>query len=416
MKTKFLLLIFTLFIVNQVFSQFTLSAELRPRTEYRNGFKTLISDAQDAAFFTSQRTRLNTKFAKENYTLFISFQDIRVWGDVSQLNVSDKNGLALHEAWGLVNFSNLSVKAGRQEIVYDDQRMFGNVGWAQQGRSHDALLLKFNSNNLKLDLGFAFNQENEALFNTTYLLNGNYKALQYVWLNNKWTKVQASFLILNNGLQYVDSANNNNNEVRYSQTFGTHLKINLSPKFNSNINLFYQTGNDISNRDISAYLIGADFSYKASENVNLGFGLELQSGNDYNENPSKNKAFNPFYGTNHKFNGFMDYFYVGNHINSVGLTDIYASANFKLNPKSNLSIYAHNFSANANLTAYANKQFGTEIDLVYAYKMNADVSISGGYSQMFAAEGMEILKQNFDGNSNNWAWLMLTINPTIFSN
>lgn len=414
MKTKFLLLIFGLFMVNQVFSQFTLSAELRPRTEYRNGFKTLISDAQDAAFFTSQRTRLNTKFAKESYSLYVSFQDIRVWGDVPQLNVSDKNGLALHEAWGLVNFTNFSVKAGRQEIVYDDQRMFGNVGWAQQGRSHDALLLKFNSNNLKLDLGLAFNQENEALFNTTYLLNGNYKALQYLWLNNQWTHFQASFLILNNGLQFTDIANNN--EVRYSQTFGTHLKINLSSKLNSNINLFYQTGNDIADRDISAYLIGADFTYKASEKVNLGFGLELQSGNDFNENPSKNKAFNPFYGTNHKFNGFMDYFYVGNHINNVGLTDIYASANFKLNPKSNLSIFAHNFAANANLAANTNKQLGTEIDLVYAYKMNAEVSISGGYSQMFAADGMEILKQNFDGNANNWAWLMLTINPTIFSN
>ena len=38
---------------------------------------------------------------------------------------------------------------------------------------------------------------------------------------------------------------------------------------------------------------------------------------DYKENNS----FTPFYGTNHKFNGHMDYFYVGNHIGNVGLRE-----------------------------------------------------------------------------------------------
>ena len=29
-------------------------------------------------------------------------------------------------------------KVGRQEINYDDARIFGNVDWAMQARSHDA--------------------------------------------------------------------------------------------------------------------------------------------------------------------------------------------------------------------------------------------------------------------------------------
>jgi len=58
---------------------------------------------------------------------------------------------------------------------------------------------------------------------------------------------------------------------------------------------------------------------------------------------------------------------------------------------------------------------GTEIDLVYTHKFTKDVAIGAGYSQMFASEGLEILKNNFDGNSNNWAWLMLTIKPTLFT-
>ncbi len=43
-----------------------------------------------------------------------------------------------------------------------------------------------------------------------------------------------------------------------------------------------------------------------------------------NENRRNEFAFTPLYGTNHKFNGWMDYFYVGNHGSSIGLQDINA--------------------------------------------------------------------------------------------
>ena len=41
-------------------SEFTLSGEIRPRTEFSHGYKTLVADEnQKASLFTSQRTRLN---------------------------------------------------------------------------------------------------------------------------------------------------------------------------------------------------------------------------------------------------------------------------------------------------------------------------------------------------------------------
>ena len=414
MKIKNLVLLVLGLVATQTFAQFTLSGEFRPRTEFRNGYKTLTPDNSDPALFTSQRTRLNTKYETEKYSFFVSIQDVRVWGDVKQLNTADNNGLALHEAWGLVNFDGFTLKAGRQEIVYDDQRMFGNVGWAQQGRSHDAMVLKFGKN-FKLDIGLAFNQDQEALFENTYTTAGNYKAMQYAWFNDKWGGVSASFLFLNNGLQYVDTFDNDNNEIRYSQTLGTHLKFNITKGLSAVTNLYYQTGNDVVNRDVNAFLIGLDLGYKTSETWNFGVGFEMQSGNAYDSDVSKNKAFTPFYGTNHKFNGFMDYFYVGNHMNSVGLIDIFAKVGAKLGEKSSLTLFAHNFTAQAEIAEDVNKGLGTELDLVYNHKFSKDITIGAGYSQMFASEGMEYLKNNFDGNSNNWAWLMLTIKPTLFT-
>ena len=411
MKIRNLVVAILTLLTVQSYAQLTISGELRPRAEYRNGYKTLTPNDVDAALFVSQRTRLNTKFISKDYTFFISVQDVRVWGDVKQLNTSDNNGLAVHEAWGKVKFSpNFAVKLGRQEIIYDDSRMFGNVGWAQQGRSHDAAIFKFGNKNYKLDLGVAYNQDSEALFDNLYTVEGNYKAMQYAWYHKEWSKFKASFLFLNNGLQNIDA-----DEIRYSQTFGTHMKYKATNALSFNANVYLQSGKDVADNDLSAYLLGLDLGYKASAKVNLGVGFEIQSGNAYDGDASENKAFTPFYGTNHKFNGFMDYFYVGNHANSVGLVDIYAKIGTKLGEKSSLTAFVHNFSAQADIAQDVEKQLGTEIDLVYSHKLNKDVTIGAGYSQMLASEGLEYLKNNSSGNGNNWAWLMVTIKPTLFS-
>jgi hypothetical protein len=411
MKFKQLCSVALVLFTIQSYGQLTIGGELRPRAEYRNGYKTLTADGSDAALFVSQRTRLTTQYVLEDYTFFISFQDVRVWGDVPQLNTADKNGLSLHEAWGKVKFSpNFAVKLGRQEINYDDQRIFGNVGWTQQGRSHDIAIFKLENENYKFDLGLAYNQDAENLFGNTYSTPGNYKAMQYAWFHKDWNKFNASFLILNNGLQNIVE-----DEIRYSQTFGSHLKYKASDALNFNANIYLQSGKDVQDNDLSAYLIGLDLGHKASSKVDLGLGFEIQSGNDNALIGNKNKAFNPFFGTNHKFNGFMDYFYVGNHANSVGLVDIYAKIGTKIGNKSSLTATVHNFSAQAEIAPNIDKQLGTEVDLVYSHKFNGDVTIEAGYSQMFASEGLKVVKNNFDGNVNNWAWLMMTIKPTLFN-
>ncbi|MFD2565949.1 alginate export family protein [Pseudotenacibaculum haliotis] len=413
-RFSFSFLLFT--ILMSANAQVKVDAELRPRFEYRHGFKTLFPDNADPAAFISQRTRLKLNYKVEKYDFYISLQDIRVWGDVPQLVTADNSGLSIHQAWAKIRFdSNFALKIGRQEIIYDDSRFFGNVDWAQQARSHDVALLQYKKGAERFDIGFAFNQDNESLTGTTLTTPGTYKAFQYVWYHKDWSNFSASFLFLNNGLQFIDAANSDNNETRYSQTLGSHMKYGKKRlKFTGNF--YYQFGSDVADNDLNAYLLGLDLSYKASDKTKLGLGIEIQSGND-NGAPSngKNKAFSPFYGTNHKFNGLMDYFFVGNHFNNVGLQDIYVNSNFKLNAKSNLVIAYHNFSAQADLMNSNKKQLGSELDMVYSYKIQKDLFLKVGYSQLFPSEGMEILKGNTDGNTNNWGWVMLVVKPTIFN-
>jgi len=420
LRKHYLLMILSVFSFQFLSSQFIIDAEVRPRYEYRHGFHSLMPDSVDPASFISQRTRLNVFFNKEKVKVYVSLQDVRVWGDVSQLNRSDVNGLAIHQAWGQFGIGRkFAIKAGRQELIYDDHRMFGSVGWAQQARSHDALLAKFFHEKWSFDLGIAYNQNGPSVTGNVYTVPRNYKAMQYLWGNYKGKTVKVSLLILNNGLQYIDPFFSDSNETRYSQTFGTHVKARIIKLIDLSGNLYYTGGKDVADRSLSAYEVALDLNFKPEDaKWNAGIGFEMLSGNDLTGNDAdKNKAFTPFYGTNHKFNGFMDYFYVGNHIGSVGLVDIYVRGGVSAG-KSKFLLFVHSFSSqgkmNISSTETESSRLGTELDFVYVYAFNKTMNIKAGYSQMFATESMGLLKSGNYENTNNWAWVMFTFKPQLF--
>ncbi|MFV0269597.1 MAG: hypothetical protein ACK5HT_20940, partial [Draconibacterium sp.] len=108
--------------------------------------------------------------------------------------------------------------------------------------------------------------------------------------------------------------------------------------------------------------------------------------------------------------GAMDYFYVGNHIKSVGLHDGYASYSYKKN-KFSLRADLHYFASTGNISAGTDKYLGTELDLSFGYKVNEAALLSAGWSSMFASDNMEVLKGAPNSSGSNWAWLMLTVKP-----
>ena len=423
MKKYIVVLALGLMTVQSTFSQFTLEGEFRPRAEYRNGFGTLLPEASDAGFAISTRARLNAGYALESYQFYLSLQDVMVWGENRQILPDDQNdSFAVFEAWANINLGKgWSTKLGRQVISYDDERIFGGLDWAQQGRNHDAGLLKYKEEKFMLDVGLAFSQDfdDPAGFQnagTAYATTGffTYKTMQYVYAKQKWADFSGSILVLNNGFQNFDTLGEAEGTSNL-QTIGTHLAYRKG-SFSTDANLFLQTGERQNNVKVGgAYLIGLELGYKASDKVNFGVGTEIISGNKANT-ADNTEAFFPLYGTNHKFNGFMDYFYVGNHANSVGLTDIHASAKFALGDKSGLLLKVLNFSGQQELPS-GEKSLGTEVDLVFS-KSFTGYGLAIGYSQMFASDGMYELKgiTKDDAASNqNWAWVMLTIKPKFLN-
>ena len=172
-------------------AQFSLTGQIRTRTELRNGYGTLEPVGDKPAFLTSQRSRLNFNFKSTRVIFHASIQDVRVWGaDASTISNADGSRLGFHEAWADIILANakdssfpksaveyFSVKIGRQELVYDDERLLGNLDWLQQGRRHDAIVFKLLQKGWQADLGLAFNQNTDAInYNGTYYTPANIPA------------------------------------------------------------------------------------------------------------------------------------------------------------------------------------------------------------------------------------------------
>jgi hypothetical protein len=390
--------------------------QLRPRYEYRNGFKSLMPIAEDATSFISQRSRLNFNYKQEKLKAKLTFQNIRTWGDVATTTQADKNGIALFEAWAQYDFdAKWSARLGRQVISYDNQRIFGEIDWAQQGQSHDAAVITFHPKNHQLDLGFALNANAENLLEPKTAYTTNYKSLQYAWYHTQFSKLNMSLLFLNTGYEF--EKNIGNLEIDYKQTFGTYLSFK-EKKWDTNLGLYGQTGKS-NDKSVSAWYAGAFLGYAVTNTFKAGLGYEYLSGKDQDDSSTKIKSFNPIFGTNHGFNGFMDYFYVGNHQNSVGLQDAYLKLNYTSN-KWQFTLMPHVFNApNTVLDASNNKMdsyLGTELDFTASYTIQKDIVASAGYSQMFGSGTLERLKNVTDAaNTNNWVWVMVSFSPRIFS-
>jgi len=200
------------------------------------------------------------------------------------------------------------------------------------------------------------------------------------------------------------------------QTFGTYWNAK-GKSWDGDLWLYGQTGKN-ANNPVSAFDAAFNFNYALTNKFKAGFGYEYLSGKSQENTSSAIKSFYPVFGTNHAFNGYMDYFYVGNYRNSSGLQDAFLKLNYKTD-QWQFTLLPHVFnSANTVLDVNGNKMssyLGTEIDFTAAYSIHKYINISGGYSQMFGTDSMQILKGGDVDHTNNWAWLMINVNPQIFS-
>ena len=458
MKNKKRLIIFaagclTLLSTIQVKAQLTATAQIRNRSEFRSGQGTPLLKTATPALFISQRTRLSVGYSAYRFKTGISIQDVRVWGqDSSSINRTTSglmNGVLVNEAWMEImlndtapktKIQNLSLKIGRQEIAYDDQKILGGLDWLQQGRRHDAIILKFANNGWMADLGAAYNQNKElnadAAFSaapTSYTAGTNaigtmYKSFQYLYLGKKFFFGNASLLCFKDDFSKYTKAGavtNYGTGVWSRITTGAYIDATIKRKFNVVASYYHQGGTDKNGVAMDANLASITTSMQFGRKFFAGPGVDYLSGDDGTvavTATSKNERFDPLYGTPHKFWGYMDYFYVASGFGKQGLVNMFFK--MKYNAKDNLTFFCdvHGFEAANKVSdgkgGVRNPYLGTEVDLMVRYNMTKIINFEAGYSFMAYTSTLTSPQVKAIASpmpNAHWAYVQVNIKPNLLA-
>lgn len=112
--------------------------------------------ARDESFGIDQRARFTVRAsARERVGVYLEFQDVRAWGSESS-TVAVMPNTGLHQGFVDLKAGWLSVRAGRQELAYGEERLVGSLDWSQIGRAFDGVFVRVApSATMSLD-GFGF--------------------------------------------------------------------------------------------------------------------------------------------------------------------------------------------------------------------------------------------------------------------
>lgn len=388
-------------------AQFTLTGQVRTRTEYRDGVGTLRPKQNKPAFFTSQRSRLTFNYKMDRIVLQASVQDVRVWGqDASTISNADGSRLALHEGWADIILSNkkdtsfanspveyFSVKIGRQELLYDDSRLLGNLDWLQQARRHDAIVFKLLQSGWQVDLGAAFNQNTDA-FNysgTYYAAAKNYKAMQFLYAAKSFGAARVSYLFFSDQFsKLIDSVKAPGVNARFTTGLLSTIPVK---KFALTAGAWWQEG---------AWMSTLALAYAKSK-------WTFTAGWDHVEN-----GFDPLYGTPHKFWGYMDYFYVGTGAPKGGLSNPYFKIKYSSANKRFTTGLDYHYFMMARKQESVDRYLGSEIDWISSYSLNKYTNLELGIAYLAASKSMEYAKNITPGTAKlnaQWAYLQVNIRP-----
>jgi hypothetical protein len=439
-----------------------------------------FNDDSDSEDFVVSRVRLNADVAVNDTTsAFIQMSRNATWGANAvdsnntgnatgaangSFQVSDEdNNLGLHQAYfTLKNFASLpaDMKVGRQQIVLDGHRLFGNTIWTVGQQTHDAVRLDHKHDNMSFSYAYIVASEggtpgNNATVNTDSDVAAHMGYFKYAGILGGNLSLTYAGIIDpcgTNGATCTTNpaAGDNDQHTIGARQAGQLYGIDYRGEY------YYQWGD--ANQDAQnlttgastagvgverdAYMFGVRIG-KTFKNVTMKPGLTIWydylSGTDDDDLTNTNakwKSFNPVFDTGHKFYGLQDLFLgVGTGSESsgtaaLGLQDLAIKTKMSPAPGWTLKADYHWFytaaSAASNMTrgvsgkgtnqttdvgikeTSVTNELGNEIDITLVNKYNANTTITAGFSNYSTTQLFRELR-NVDGGGANWAYLQFHV-------
>ncbi|MFO7893765.1 MAG: alginate export family protein [Longimicrobiales bacterium] len=376
--------------------QLEFGGEVRPRFEIRD--PVLTAGALGTQEFTSMRTRASLSVTLDrDVRSFVQFQDVRMFGEETSTMDRQADGLDLHQGWveiGHAETSDWSIRVGRQEAIYGDQRLVGAVNWAQQARSFDGARVRFRPSSTAVVDGLAFRVSDADFGGADESLYGLYSTLTAAGAVDVYALLNTYAL---SGI------------ARDRYTLGGSWISSQGPVV-WRVQAAYQGGaieSQLTARDISAFMVGGRIGTELADGIEATLWYDYLSGDD-DPADDVNRVFSTLFATNHKFYGYMDFFTdIPNHTAQRGLQDLAVKGSYDLGEGRLVGADLHSFHL-AAADGVASSHIGEELDLTYRMTYAPGVSLTAGASYFMAADAWSTVLANPDENQ-VWGYLMLDV-------
>ena len=384
------------------------------------------TDNINSYFMDKVRVRLG--YTDKWWSAFVEGRSSSTSGDDRNPNAESDGILELHQAYVTVGNSKefpLSLKVGRQEMVYGEERLIGVSAWNNLSRVFDAAKLRwqneyfaadFFSSRVVLPRDNHFNIPNDydwfsGMYATSKLIPKN--SLDFYFLSRNTSAGSLQEQTTTTAPSLVTGRSTSGVGPRDIYSVGLRLKSNpedwgnwdYSAEVIGQFGHFNDAAAPVATRsqEVQAYawILQGGYTWKDTAwKPRLGIEYSHGSG-DNNPTDTKHKTFENLFPTNHKFYGYMDF------VSLQNIHDVRLSYSLKPTAKTSVSLEGHSFwLANTSDSFYNvggarrggigttagagyginpgySSYVGSEIDLIAGYTPTKYLSFEAGYGHFF---------------------------------
>lgn len=362
----------------------------------------------------------------------------------------EADNIELHQA--IISIGNpkefpVSLKLGRMELSYGDERLIGAFGWNNIGRTFDGAKARWQSDLFDAEL---FVSRPVIPQNDVFDVSNDYDYFSGLYVTSSVipnNSLDVYFLARNSSPQAasaVPSPQSPQPSARDVYTLGFRIK-STPGKFGPwdyLVESAYQFGNFVDKRagantptqrlDQSAYMLAAlgGFTFKdVWATPRLGLEYDHSSG-DSNPFDNKHETFDNLFPTNHKFYGYMDF------ISLQNIHDVRATLTLKPTTRLTVLLEGHGFWLADTHDSFYNVAgvarggtgttpgtgygvnpgysgfVGTELDIVASYTVTRYAQAEVGYGHFFAGDYIQqsLSNPNFGSQDANFIYAQLNLN------
>jgi hypothetical protein len=398
----------------------------------------------DNAYFLD-RIKPHVGYTASWYSFYVEGRSSGTTGDKRNPNPESDGPIDLHQAYVTVGNHKefpLSVKVGRQELSYGDERIIGAFNWNNIGRVFDAAKLRWQNSWFGADI---FSGRVIVPRDNHFNMPNDYDWFSGIYATSKLVPKQTTELYLLSRNTSPQSPSAYGTAVtglpsaRDIYTLGLRIKSNPGDfgPWDYTAELMGQYGhfNDPAkptdkSLEHQAFAIAALGGYtwtKAAWTPRVGLEYDFASG-DSNPNDHKHETFENLFPTNHKFYGYMDFFSLQN------IHDVRLMTSIKPLPRLTILGEAHAFLlANTHDSLYTvggarrggiastpgtgyginpgySSFVGSELDLVSTYAFSPQGTIEVGYGHFFRGDYIKQSLAAVGSADANWVYIQTNFN------